>query len=115
MKYVDDHWAFDGRNRVLAVAVGLSPVWLLVLFYVTNPHMSGGLGQPTAAEVLDGQRILLAIAALVAGLTLAATVVLWRARSTAAVVGAVLLLTIPALILMVFGPAFAFMLRNLNS
>jgi uncharacterized membrane protein len=102
MKYVEDQWAFDGRNRVLAIAVGLSPIWLLLLALLTGPPSWGG-GRWAAVFAVAGL------------LTLAGAVVLWRARSTRVAVAAVSLLTLPALIVPIFGPALILVLRNVTT
>jgi uncharacterized membrane protein len=113
MKDVEDHWEFDGRNRVLALVVGLSPIWLLLVFaFLTNSNSEGGLYQQTEAEVLAAQRRQLGMFALDGLLVLPGTVVLWRARSTRAVVGAICLLTLPAMFLVILGPAFVLVLLN---
>jgi hypothetical protein len=113
MKYVEDHWEFNGHNRVLAIAFGLSPIWLLALLFITNPHVEGGMIKPTAEQVLATQRIQLVVFGLVSLLTLAGTVVLWRARSARAASAAALLLTLPALFLFMLAPAFVLILGNL--
>jgi hypothetical protein len=68
--------------------------------------------EPTEAQLLAGRRVQLAIFALAGLLSVAGTVVLWRARSARATLGAILLLTLPALILILLGPAFVLILGN---
>jgi uncharacterized membrane protein len=112
MKDVEDHREFDGRNRGLAITVGLSPIWLLAFLFLIPPPIGGGMSQPTEAQPLARQLAQLVGFALAGLLTLAGAVVLWRARSTRAVVGAICLLTLPALILILLGPAFVLILLN---
>ena len=102
------------QNRVLAVTVGLSPIWVAVVTYLFAPRGFGGglLTEAGARAALGGQMIVLALVGLLA---LAGTVTLWRARSRTVVAGAVILLTVPALILLIFSPAFVLILMNLGS
>jgi hypothetical protein len=70
------------------------------------------MSQPTEAQLLAGQLAQLVGFAVAGLLMLAGTVVLWRARSTRVAVGAMFLLTLPALIVVIIGPAFALLLLN---
>jgi tryptophan-rich sensory protein len=120
MKVVDGEsgpgWAYDGHNRLLALATGLSPVWLIALFYFTqSPSSGGGIYQPSEAERMESLRAVAFVYAIAAALTVAGTIVIWRARSPRAVLAAYALLTIPALILMIMGPAFVLILRNMTT
>jgi hypothetical protein len=105
----------NGRNRVLAIGAGLSPLWLLALVNLMAPHCCSAMYQPTAAQILAAQLTQLATFGLAAVLMVAGMVVIWRARSTRAVIGAYLLLTIPSVFVLVFAPAFVIILGNLTA
>jgi hypothetical protein len=112
VRYADDHWEYDGHNRVRALVVGLSPIWLLAFALLTRSPFGGGVTQPTEAQIAARQVAQLAGFGLAGLLMLAGTVAIWRARSTRAALGAMLLLTLPALILFILGPAFALILLS---
>ena len=114
MKCVEGHWAFDGRNRALALAFGLSPLWLAAFAFLTASPFGGGMNQPTTAEVLFQQAALSVILAVASLLMLAGTVLIWRARSPLVAIGAITLLTLPALVLVLLSPAFVLILANLR-
>ena len=83
-----------------------------MLVYITDSQMGGGMVESTAEQVLAAQRVQLAFFGLAGVLMLAGTIVPWRARSTRVALGAVLLLTLPALFLPAFGPAFLPILQS---
>ena len=116
MKYVEDHWAVDGRNRILAVLVGLSPIWFAIFAFLTRTPFGGGFPTPpTELRGLDARLASFVIFALAAVLSSAGAAAIWRARSRRIVIGAFLLLTLPALILVILAPAFVLILTNLDT
>lgn len=114
MNYAGNDEELHGRNRALAATVGLSPIWVAVVTYLLAPRgFGGGLhSEAEARAALVGQMIVFALVGLLA---LAGTVTMWRARSRTVLAGAVILLTVPALVLLIFSPAFVLLLRNLGS
>ena len=117
MNEAEDQRALNGRNRGLAIGLGLSPIWLLVILaflaVISGPGFGGGLTEPTQAEILARQREQLAIYGLAGLLTVAGTALLYRARSTRAAITAALVFTFPALFLVFLGPAFVLILSNI--
>lgn len=104
---------FTGRNRVLAVTIGLSPIWLLGWAGLSSPTFFGG-ALPTQATTFAGVLAEVVLYAIFGLLTLAGTVAIWRARSGTVVYGAVVLLTTPAMILGILAPALVIILANLS-
>jgi hypothetical protein len=117
MRFVDGEsgpdWATDGHNRVLALTVGLSPVWLLAVAYVTRSPFGGGIDQPSEQAYVGGLPIWMLVFAVAGALMLAGTIAIWRARTSRRVLAAVAFLTLPAFIIALFGPAVVLVLTNL--
>jgi hypothetical protein len=117
MRFVDGEsgpdWAMDGHNRILALTVGLSPVWLLAAAYVTSSRFGGGIHQPSEQAYVGGLPIWMLAFAVAGALMLVGTVVIWRARTSRRVLAALALLTFPAFIIALFVPAFVLVLSNL--
>ena len=119
MKFVDGesgpNWAFDGDNRVLALTLGLSPIWLAAFAYLTSSPSSGGISPPSAPAQVAGLPIWMLLWAVAAAMTIAGAIVIWRARTPRTVLAAFALLTIPAVVLALLGPAFVVVFRSLVS
>ena len=104
---------FDGHNGALAMALGLGPILFVLLIYLAAPNGPQPMfDEKVAFAGWPAQVVVLAIAIV---LELAGMVAIWRAKSSRAVVGAVLLLTLPAAIVLLFGPAVLLVLSNLLS
>jgi hypothetical protein len=116
MQEVEEQPDFNGRNRGLAIGIGLSPLWLTLLYLVFPPtSFGGGLNRPTEAQLLAARIQEFALLGLVGVLMVAGTIVIWRARSARTVLAAMFLLTVPALVLLIMGPAFLLILGNLTT
>jgi nitrate reductase gamma subunit len=113
MNETDEAPAFTGHNRGLAIAVGLSPIWILAFVYFAAPTGFGeGMNQPTEAQIQVRQLVKLVSVGIVGLLMVAGTILLWRARSARTALGALLLFTFPALFLVILGPAFVLIFLN---
>jgi hypothetical protein len=114
MRFVADHWGLDGRNRVLAATIGLSPLWFALVAWLSAPSVGGGIYQPTQAEILAAQQARLVLFAIVGLMTVAGARILWRAERKAVAIRAIVLLIVPATLIYVFGPAFLLIFRNMT-
>ena len=118
MRFVDGEsgpdWALDGHNRFLALTVGLSPAWFLAVAFVTNPSIGGGIQQPSEQADIGGLSSWMLVVPVAGALMVAGTILIWRARTSRRVLAAMTLLTLPAFIIALFGPAVALVLGNLT-
>ena len=109
---VEERSGFTGRNRGLAIGVGLSPIWALAILSLTSSNCCHPMSEPTAPEALASQQVQMLLVAIAALLMVAGTIFLYRARSARAALIPLLLLTFPALFLVILGPAFVLILSN---
>lgn len=100
----------SGHNTWRAIVVGLSPLWLIVVAFFWSPAFLDPLRTDRVA--IAGLPAGVAVLGAIGLLTVAGTLVIWRARSRAVLAGAMLGLTFPALWLVILGPAIVLVLTN---
>jgi hypothetical protein len=102
-----------GRNTRLAITIGLFPLWLIVILAI----VSNSIFDPLATDEVRilGVPIGIAILGAIGLLTIAGTLVIWRARSRTDLGVAMALLTMPAAALVILGPAIALIATNLST
>ena len=102
-----------GGHGLVALIVGMSPLWIGLFL---------ALATPTFVERMDDAKV--AIAGLPAGwflilasliLAISGAIAIWKARSTVVVVAALVLLTFPALVLVIMGPALVLIVENVGN
>ena len=101
------------ERRILAVTVGLGPIWFLVYVLIAAPGFLEPLGDPAVAVGGIPLGWILTVAA--AGLSVAAAVAIERSNGNRWLGLVVLLLVFPALFLVVIGPAIVLIAKNLGS
>ena len=102
-----------GRRRLLTLIVGLSPLWLLLYLVVVDPGFLEPLGRNSVSLV--GLPLGMAMIGTALLLSLAGAFVIWRASSKRMTGIALLVLIVPALTLVVFGPAIYLIIENMGA
>jgi hypothetical protein len=100
----------SGHNTWRAILVGLSPLWLLVLAAIWSPAFLDPLW--TNEVAIAGLPAGVAVLGAIGLLTVAGTLVIWRARSRAVLAAGMIVLTFPALWLVILGPSIVLVLEN---
>lgn len=105
----EPHTRSSALSRVL---VGLVPVWLQLVIAIASPKFSASVfDNPPGIAGLPAGVLLLALAMV---WTLIGAVVLHKRRSTAGVIGALLVFVAPATLVVLFGPALVLIIQNLE-
>ena len=100
---------FTGRNRGLAIGIGLGPLWVSGLMGLSGMYPTSEQMDAVAIAGVSGQVADFGAAAL---LTIAGAYFLYRVRSSRAALVPLLLLTFPALFLVILGPSILLILGN---
>lgn len=101
------------ERRIVALTVGLGPIWLLVYLWLAAPAFLEPLGNGDVA--VGGVPLGWVMAITAAGLSVAAAAIIERTRGNRALGFAILLLVFPALFLVLLGPAFVLIVENLGA
>lgn len=101
-----------GRSSLVGLILGLSPVWLGVFLAFAAPTFIEPFGRQDVAIAGLPLGVVLSVVSLV--LAVSGAIVIWKARSTTVVAAALVLLTFPALMLVLMGPAVILILENLG-
>lgn len=101
------------ERRVVALTVGLGPIWLLVYLRLATPPFLDPLGNPDVA--IGGVPLGWVIVIAAAWLSIAAAAVIDRTQGGRALAFALLLLVFPALFLVILGPASVLIVENLGA
>jgi hypothetical protein len=102
-----------GRRAVIAATIGLSPIWVAIVLTLVAPAFMAPMGDAKvsiagfpAGQVILGGAFVMAIAG---------AFVIWRGTSAVVRAAAFVLLTFPAILFVVFGPATVLILENLGA
>jgi hypothetical protein len=109
-RFIDMSTEASGHNTWRAIVVGLSPLWLIVFALFWSPAFLDPLR--TDGVAIAGLPAGVAILGAIGLLTVAGTLVIWRARSRAVLAGAMIVLIFPALWLVILGPTLVLVLTN---
>jgi hypothetical protein len=103
----------EGRRAVIAATIGLSPIWLVIVLAIVAPTFMAPMGDPMVSIAGIPAGLVILGGAFV--MALAGAFVIWRSESALVRAATFAVLTCPALLFVVFGPATVLIVENLGA